>query len=153
MGNCTDQFSTFFNNNENKTFKLCLGFRKLYCLKKDLKWFNNFTITIKKDSFSDCECLHYFVAVKALYVIARDFSINGFQEDELQDILVGYWQLIKYITHIGDALLDHVYVLNIFLEEFGVYVFNIWFVFFWPICSHGETIKKRNSFSHYLHTI
>ena len=95
MGNCTDQFSTFLNNNENKTFKLCLGFRKLYCLKKDLKWFNNFTITIKKDSFSDCECLHYFVAVKALYVIAGDFSIYGFQEDVLQDILVGYSQLIK----------------------------------------------------------
>ena len=40
----------------------------------------------------------------------------------LQDILVGYSQLIKKITHIGDALFDHVYVLNIFLEEFGVYV-------------------------------
>ena len=75
MANCTDQFSKFFNNNENKkktmimdfgifsiywnyllslpinqimykllfiffiikTFKLCLGFRKLHCLKKDLK--------------------------------------------------------------------------------------------------------------------
>ena len=52
-------------------------------------------MTIKKDSFSDCECLHYFVAVKALYVIAGDFSIYGFQEDVLQDILVGYSQLIK----------------------------------------------------------
>ena len=55
--------------------------------------------------------------IKALNIIAGDFNIDGFRENVLQEVLVGYWQLVKESTHLGGALLDNVYVKNTLSEE------------------------------------
>ena len=46
-----------------------------------------------------CECLHYFVAIKALDIIAGDLNVDGLQVN-----VVGYLQLGKEPTQIGSVL-------------------------------------------------
>ena len=136
-----EHFKMFFNNNENKYLSLAYGLHDNITLEGKCDYPGFSIITIKKASFyslsltlmllykpnrqsisSFCECLNYFVQAMSIDFIAGDFNIDGYQETQIKNILIGYSQLVEEPTHIGGSLLDHVYVRNTILQEFDVNV-------------------------------
>lgn len=87
--------------------------------------------------------------IKSLHITGGDFDIYGIYECQLQSRLIDYIKLVEETTHVGEALLDHIYIKNTIWERFviDVLISNIYF-------SDHDAVRvklsnKKNRFSNY----